>query len=92
MRQNREKCFLALTIVFGFGVEDVAAPLCQVGQHAEHSLNAELRKAGGRLLTTSASSSITVGQHGQHLLRYLEAGMSLLLLHETNKTPHQRLV
>lgn len=34
---------MSLTVVFGFGVEDVAAPLGEVRQHAEHGLNAELR-------------------------------------------------
>lgn len=32
----------SLTVVFGFGVQDVATPLHQVRQHAEHRLNAEL--------------------------------------------------
>ncbi len=44
MKQNIERISLSLsrTVLFLFGVEDVAAPLCEVGQHAEHSLNAEL--------------------------------------------------
>lgn len=33
---------LSPTILFGFGVEDMATPLCEVRQHAEHSLGAEL--------------------------------------------------
>lgn len=34
--------FGKLTTIFVLGVEDVAAPLGQVGQHTENSLNAEL--------------------------------------------------
>lgn len=80
MKLHRKGLFLSklnasLTVLFGFGVEDVAAPLCEVRQHAEHRLNAELWQAGGRLLTSPLSSSITLCQHGQHLLRYLEGGV-----------------
>lgn len=77
--------FLSLTVVFGFGVEDVAAPLREVGQHAEHSLNAELRQAGGRILTMPPSSFIALRQHCHHLLRYLEAE-GVLLLQKKKKT------
>lgn len=61
-----------MTAFCSFGVEDVAAPLRQVGQHAENSLNAELRKARSRFLTAATASSVSFCQHRQHLLRYLE--------------------
>lgn len=83
--QQRMFLFLSLTVVFGFGVEDVAAPLREVGQHAEHSLNAELRQAGGRILTMPPSSFIALRQHCHHLLRYLEAE-GVLLLQKKKKT------
>lgn len=69
--------FISVTVFGSFGVEDVAAPLCQVGQHAENCLNAELRKAGSRLLTASTPSSVPLCQHSQHLLRYLEVATVL---------------
>lgn len=70
--------FISVTVFGSFRVENVAAPLCQVGQHAENRLNAELRKAGSRFLTASAPSSVPLCQHSQHLLRYLGATTVLL--------------
>lgn len=59
------------TVLFGFRAEDVATPLFQVRQHAEHCLNAELGQCGRRLLDTSPSLSVALCQYGQHLLRHL---------------------
>lgn len=82
-------CFCQLTAILVLGVEDVAAPLSQVGQHAEHSLDAELREAGCRLLAVSSSfiSSLPFGQHGQHLLRHLAAVASS---HQTKREARKR--
>lgn len=88
--QTKKTCFLCLcqlTTILVLGVEDVAAPLSQVGQHTEHSLNAELREAGRRLLAVSPPffSSLPFGQHGQHLLCHLAAERQLAWkLYETS--------
>lgn len=77
MNDSQQHWFISVTAFWSFRVEDVAAPLCQVRQHAENSLNTELRKARSRFLTASTPSSVPFCQHRQHLLCYLEFTMIL---------------
>lgn len=79
--------FISVTVFGSFRVENLTAPLCQVGQHAENRLNAQLRKAGSRFLTASAPSSVPLCQHSQHLLRYL--GVTTVLLYINVKKPQK---